>query len=73
MPNSETIKEVEEDGYKCLGMVEFDKIKEKEMKEKTVVEYKRRLRLILKSKLNGFNKITAINTWAGAFLLMGPE
>ena len=27
-------------------------------------EYKGRLRLILKSKLNGRNKVTAINTWA---------
>ena len=41
------------------------------MKEKTVVEYKRRLRLILKSKLNGFNKVTAINTWAVAIFTYG--
>ena len=34
------------------------------MKEKTIKEYKRRLRLVLKSKLNGKNKITAINAWA---------
>ena len=41
-------------------MVELDKIKENKMKEKTK-EYKRRLRLVLKSKLNGKNKITAKN------------
>ena len=34
------------------------------MKEKTIKEYKRMLRLALKLKLNGKNKITAINTWA---------
>jgi len=49
----------------------LDKIKENEMKEKTIKEYKRRLRLILKSKLNGKNKITAINTWAVAIFRYG--
>ena len=34
------------------------------MKEKIIKEYKRRLRLVLKSKLNGKNKITAINAWS---------
>ena len=53
------------------GIVELDKIKENEMKEKTIKEYKRRLRLILKSKLNGRNKITAINTWAVAVFRYG--
>ena len=52
-PNGETMKEVEQKGYTYLGIVELDKIKENEMKEKTIKEYKRRLRLILKSKLNG--------------------
>ena len=54
-----------------MGIVELDKIKENEMKEKTIKEYKRRLRLILKSKLNGKNKITAINTWAVAIFRYG--
>ena len=35
---------------------------------KVTAEYKRRLRLILKSKLNGKNKIQAINTWAVTLL-----
>ena len=34
------------------------------MKEETVKKYKRRLRLVLKSKLNGKNKITEINALA---------
>ena len=60
-PNCEVIKEVEKEGYTYLGIAELDQIKENEMKEKTIKEYKRRLRLVLKSKLNGKNKITAIN------------
>ncbi len=71
LPNDELIKEVEQDGYTYLGIVELDKVKEKEMKEKTRSEYKRTLRLILKSKLNGKNKITAINTWAVAIFRYG--
>ena len=42
-----------------------------EMKEKTMKEYKRRLRIILKSKLNGRNKITVINTWVVAIYRYG--
>ena len=41
------------------------------MKEKTIKEYKRRLRMVLKSKLNGKNKITAINAWAVALFRYG--
>ena len=37
-------------------MVELDKITESEMKEKTIKEYQRRFRLILKYKLNGKTK-----------------
>ncbi|XP_068723498.1 uncharacterized protein [Montipora capricornis] len=64
LPNNEVMREVEKEGYTYLGIIELDKIKENEMKQKTIKECKRRLRLILKSKLNGKNKITAINTWA---------
>ena len=34
------------------------------MKEKATKEYKPRLRLVLKSKLNGRNKIRTISAWA---------
>ena len=34
-------------------------------------EYKRRLKLVLRSKLNGKNKISAINTWAVAVIRYG--
>ena len=51
--------------------MELDKIKENEMKEKIKRECKRTLMLILKSKLEGRNKITAINTWAVAIFRYG--
>jgi hypothetical protein len=66
-----TIKSVEEDEYKYLGILELDKIMEGEMKRKFVKEHGRRLRLVLKSKLNGRNKIMAMNTWAVALLRYG--
>ena len=68
LPNQEIKKEVDENGYTYLGILELDEIKEHEMKIKVTAEYKRRLRLILKSKLNGKNKIQAINAWAVAML-----
>ena len=49
-----------------MGIVELDKIEENEIEGKTVKEYKRRLRLVPKSKLNERNKTTAINVWAVA-------
>ena len=71
LPNQEIMKEVVENRYTYLGILELDEIKEHEMKIKVTAEYKRRLRLILKSKLNGKNKIQAINTWAVALLRYG--
>ena len=71
LPNQEIMKVVDENGYTYMGILELDEIKEHEMKHKVTAEYKRRLRLILKSKLNGKNKIRAINTWAVALLRYG--
>ena len=54
--NDLEIKEINVDnGYKYLGILEADGIKEKEMKEKIRKEYTRRSRQVLKSKLNGVN------------------
>ena len=64
------MKEIEKEGYTYLGIVELDKIKGNGMK-KTIKEYKRRLRLVLKSKINGKNKITAIIAWAMAVFRYG--
>ena len=69
--NGDVMKEADKEGYTYLGIVELDKIKQNEMKEKTTKEYKRRLRLVLKSKLNGRNKIRAINAWTVAIFRYG--
>ena len=71
LPDGEVIKQVGEEAYTHLHIIELDKIKETEMKEKITKEYKRRQRLILKSKLNGRNKVKAINTWAVAIFKYG--
>ena len=63
LPDGQVMKQVGQEGYTYLGIIELDRTKETEMKEKITKEYKRRQRLILKSRLNGRNKVTAINTW----------
>ena len=68
LPDGEVMKQVGQEGYTYLDTIELNKIRETEMKEKITKEYKQRQRLILKSKLNGRNKVTAINTWAVAVL-----
>ena len=50
--------------YKYLGILQADDIKHKQVKKKTLSEYKKRVRKILKSKLNGGNVIKVINSWA---------
>ena len=52
LPSGEKIREIEEDGYKDLGIWEYDRVKEQEMKDKFKNKYFRRGKLILKSKLN---------------------
>ena len=71
LPNQKIMKEVDENGYAYLDILEWDEKKEHEMNIKVTIEYKRRLRLILKSKLNGKNKIQAVNTWVVALLRYG--
>ena len=61
LPDVQHMKDIDETGYTYLGILETDKIKEKEIKEKFSKEYLQRLRLILRSKLNGRNKIMAVN------------
>ena len=49
-----------------LGILEADGIKNKEMKEKIQKEHTGRVRQVLKSKLNGSNTFSAINSRAVA-------
>ena len=71
MREGERMKEVEKNGYKYLGLLEYNKIKESKMKENFQREYLRRTKLIMKSRLNGRNKIIAINTWAVSLMRYG--
>ena len=66
LPDGDIIKELDERGYKYLGILQNDTIMEREMKEKIKGEYFRRLKLLLKSKLYAGNLIKAINSWAVA-------
>ena len=70
LPSTEKIREIE-NRYKYLGILEYDRVKKQEMKDKFRNEYFRRAKLILKSKLNGRNKIMALNTWAVSILRYG--
>ena len=69
--NGQTIKEVNDEGYKYLGILELDKFKERKMKEIFRTEYLRRFKLVMKSQLNGKNKIKAANTWAVSLMRYG--
>ena len=71
LPDGEVMKQVGQEGYTYIGKIRLDKIKETEMKGKVTKEYKGRQRLILISKLNGRNKVTAINRWAVAIFRYG--
>ena len=67
LSDGQVMKEIEDRGYRYLGILETDHLKEKEMKDLFLKdlflkEYKRRLKLVLKSKLSGKNKIMAANT-----------
>ena len=69
LPSREEIRELEiEETYKYLGIHQADEVKNNVVKEKTQSEYKKRLRMILKSKLSGFNQITAINIYASPII-----
>ena len=65
------IRETGDQRYKYLGIVELDKIKEEEMKCTYRKEYFTRVRLVMQSKLNGRNKIKAINTWVVSLIRYG--
>ena len=64
LPTGEQIHELEDDGYKYLGILEANDILHKEMKALVTKEYIRRVKKVLKSQLHGRNSIQAINTWA---------
>ena len=69
LPDGQVMKEIDVSEYKYLGVLETDQLKQKETNDMCSKEYKRRLiKLVLKTKLSGKNKIMAVNTWAVATL-----
>ena len=53
LPKGERMQSVEEEGHKCLGILEVDDLQHTVMKERFCAEYFRRLKKVLSSKLNG--------------------
>ena len=69
LPDESVIKGLAEgDAYKYLGVLEAEEVKQEQMKNILKTEYKRRIRKVLQSKLNGGNMIKAINAWAVSLL-----
>ena len=64
LPDRNNTEDIDETVYKYLGIKQDEEIKHQQMKEKIKKEYIKRLKAILKSKLNSGNTVKAINSWA---------
>ena len=64
LPSGDVMKDVDQDGYKYLGVLQKDSLMCSEMKKKVKTEYSRRLGCLLKSELYAGNLIAGINAWA---------
>ena len=63
LPDESVIRSIKDgESYKNLGMLQADQIRHQEMKDKVAKEYKRQLRKILETRLDGGNLIQGINT-----------
>ena len=69
LPDGKVIKSLQEgESSKYLGILEADKFLEEKMKLNVSKGYIRRLRKVLKSKLNSGNLVCGVNTWAASLL-----
>ena len=69
LPGSKVVRSLQEgESYKYLGILEGDKFLEEKMNLIVLKEYLRRLRKVLKSKLNGGNLVRGVNTLAVSLL-----
>ena len=64
LPNGQEIGGAGAGGYKYLGGLEFNKIMYDEMKRKVREVYQERVKLLMKTHLDGKNLFQALNTWA---------
>ena len=71
LPGGKCMRVVNLDGYKYLGVLQLDSIKNGEMKEKVKSKYIRRVKKLLGSQLNGENVIAGMNTWAVGIIRYG--
>ena len=65
-PDDQHIGEVEEEGYRFLGILLFDQTLNTKMKETITAEYIRRVKKLCRSKLNSGDLITGINAWTAS-------
>ena len=63
LPSGDVMKEVDENGYKYLGVLQSEKVMNKKMKEKISVEYLRRVKLLAKSELYAGNLVKGIHVF----------
>ena len=69
LPDGKVIKLLKEaESYKYLGILESGKFLEEKMKLNVSKEYVRRLRKVSKSKLNVWELVRGVNTWAVSLL-----
>ena len=69
LPDGKVIKSLQEgESCKYLGILEADKFLEEKMKLIVSKKYTRRIRKVLKRKLNGGNLVCGVNTWAVSLL-----
>ena len=68
LPDGKVIKSLQKgESYRYLGILKVDKLLEEKMKLNLSKEYIRRLRKVLKSKLNGGNLVRGVITWAVSY------
>ena len=69
LPDGKVIKLLQEgESNQYLGILDTDKFLEEKMKLNVSKEYIRRIRKVLKSKLNGGNLVRGVNTWTVSLL-----
>ena len=69
LPDGKIINSLQQgESYNYLGILEADKFSEEKMKWNVLKEYIRRLRKVLKSRLNGRNLVCGVNTWSVSLL-----
>ena len=64
LPDDQHIGEIEEEGYKYLGILQLHQTLNTKMKGKITSKYIRRVKKLCRSKVNGGNLIDGISTWA---------